>query len=167
MGLIYKATNKINGKAYIGYTKTTLSKRIQNHKSDAKRKSFPFQNAILKYGIDGFNWEILKEDASIQDEVHFIQQYQTIKNGYNISLGGETGGSHLKGRTYENIHGKDKAKKLREIRSKAMTKNMTGREPWNKGKKCPQLVGNRKPISDETRAKMSASAKNRKRKTTV
>ena len=58
----------------------------------------------------------------------------------------------------------EKAIELKEKRSIRMTKTMMGNNPWNKGKKCPSLsiaAKQRKPVSKETRLKMSLSAKGR------
>ncbi len=45
------------------------------------------------------------------------------------------GGGHLKGRTYEEIHGEEKAKELKKIRSKNFSRIRKGKDPWNKDKK--------------------------------
>lgn len=68
------------------------------------------------------------------------------------------------GKTYEEMYGDEKAIELKEKRSIRMTKTMMGNNPWNKGKKCPSLsiaAKQRKPVSKETRLKMSLSAKGR------
>ncbi len=58
--IIYKATNLINGKVYIGATSLKLNARIKYHIKDAYRPDRPkgrFQEAIIKYGIDSFDFE--------------------------------------------------------------------------------------------------------------
>lgn len=62
-GCIYMIRNKINGKVYIGYTKS-MKERIASHKSDLKHNkagSIKLQNAYNKYGIDSFQWFILQD----------------------------------------------------------------------------------------------------------
>lgn len=93
-GIIYKATNKINDKIYIGQTINTLKQRIYQHKSDAKLRNnnIKFFNAILKYGINNFVWEIIDYAKTIEHldklEKNYINKYNTIKDGYNSKLGG-------------------------------------------------------------------------------
>jgi group I intron endonuclease len=60
--VIYKATNKINGKSYVGQTIRTLNERKQSHLNDSNNNSTCyFHNAIRKYGKASFKWEILDE----------------------------------------------------------------------------------------------------------
>lgn len=61
-GIIYKATSKTSGKIYIGQTTTSLNNRISNHKHKALYNidlKNHFHNAIRKYGIDDFIWEVI------------------------------------------------------------------------------------------------------------
>ena len=102
MHYIYKYTNKINGKSYIGQT-NNLQKRFNGHKSEAFNPNasgyyLPFHCAIRKYGIDNFTYEVLEEIADgesqgfIDDrEIYFIGYYHslTTENGYNLTIGGE------------------------------------------------------------------------------
>ena len=61
MGLIYRATNLVNGKIYIGQTVRTLHKRKLEHLNEAikKESNFIFHKAIRKYENHNFKWEIL------------------------------------------------------------------------------------------------------------
>lgn len=102
MHYIYKYTNKINGKVYIGQT-NNLQKRFNGHKSEAfnpksKGYNLPFHCAIRKYGIKNFIYEVLEEieDEESQDfindrEIFFIDFYHslTTENGYNLTVGGD------------------------------------------------------------------------------
>ena len=101
MHYIYKYTNKLNGKSYIGQT-NNLQKRFNGHKSEAFNPNasgynLPFHCAIRKYGIDNFTYEVLEEIADgesqgfIDDrEIYFIGYYHslTTENGYNLTIGG-------------------------------------------------------------------------------
>jgi group I intron endonuclease len=94
MAIIYKVTNKITGSAYVGYTSVGFETRKTQHLSDARtpeRKKTIFHRAINKYGEDAFHWEILLEDATLDDEIRLIAEHMTHKThgGYNITLGGE------------------------------------------------------------------------------
>lgn len=89
-GFIYKITNKVNGKSYIGQTRYTVEFRWRQHQH--KRDNVYFHNAIHKYGIENFTVEIL-EECDYKDlnsrEIFYIAKYDTFKNGYNLTLGGD------------------------------------------------------------------------------
>lgn len=94
---IYKITNKINGKIYIGQS-IDIHKRIKEHFWKAMNKKDVSYNsaihkAIRKYGIDNFDWEIIEEcsvDTIDDKEVQYIQQFNSlVPNGYNILTGGQ------------------------------------------------------------------------------
>jgi group I intron endonuclease len=103
MVCVYKATNLINGKSYIGYTKNFI-KRKSVHKKNALQKNinFIFYQAIRKYGWDNFKWEIIYESWDAKHcltvmEPFFIQEYNTFgENGYNMTKGGERGPDNIK-----------------------------------------------------------------------
>lgn len=91
--IIYLAKSP-SGKVYVGMTSTTLSKRVCSHKSFAKRGSkLAFHKAIRKYG-DRIQFSILKKCASVEiakkEEIRMIAKFDSMKNGYNSSLGGES-----------------------------------------------------------------------------
>ena len=95
MALVYKITNKINNKSYIGHTVRTLEQRWKAHISSMRQGSnFRFHSSIRKYGIDNWNFEILFEhdDVSIckKKEEEFIEFYDLMNNkkGYNAKPGG-------------------------------------------------------------------------------
>jgi group I intron endonuclease len=97
---VYKITNKINGKLYIGVA-GSLEKRWAEHKSAAstKRKSvcFYLQRAISKYGADNFTFEEIERCdcyfMAFERETYWIKYYNSRNNkiGYNLTLGGEGG----------------------------------------------------------------------------
>lgn len=96
--LVYKATNTINSKVYVGQTVRTLNQRVSEHKHNAKYKKKEFSHlysAINKYGWESFEWEILEVCANKEKlgiaEVKWIARYQSNNRliGYNKSTGGE------------------------------------------------------------------------------
>jgi len=99
--IIYKVTNKVNNKVYIGQTIRSFNKRRQEHLYDAlhNRDNVPFHNALMKYGFENFTWEILIECTTIEDlnamEIKYISEYKSYDSefGYNLKLGGENGGT--------------------------------------------------------------------------
>ena len=93
---VYKHTNQINNKVYIGITKQNINNRW-GHQGKGYINCTAFYRAIQKYGWDHFDHEILateltKEEACKQEK-ELIQQYQSNnpEYGYNISPGGATG----------------------------------------------------------------------------
>lgn len=92
--IIYKATNKINYKIYIGKTTNPLKKRISQHKGNIKSAKSVFHKALKKYGIENFIFEIVcncKDEQELSDmEIAKIKEYNStnIKIGYNRHLGG-------------------------------------------------------------------------------
>lgn len=94
-GIIYKATNIINGKMYIGQTIKGLSVRKNIHLNTAKRKNCMsyFHRSIIKYGPENFDWNIICNCTSRTElnkmEIWYINEFNTFKpNGYNLTLGG-------------------------------------------------------------------------------
>lgn len=92
---IYKATNKVNNKSYIGFD-SAWPNRMKQHLSGHSKVCKKFHRAIKKYGQDSFIWEILYQSKD-QDhclnvaEPYFIQIFNSQKNGYNIQKGGQSG----------------------------------------------------------------------------
>ena len=95
MGLIYISTNKVNGKSYIGKTYDSLECRKSNHKWFALNNLYDvhFHRAIRKYGFDKFEWNIIEDNIDKNDleekEVYYVDKFDTFKNGYNMTIGGE------------------------------------------------------------------------------
>ena len=98
-GFIYKITNQVNGKVYIGQTRQSVESRWNQHKSKARKHSDGnnyFHNAINKYGEGDFKVEILEEcDFEKLDsrEIYYIAKYNSFGEGYNSKDGG--GGKKL------------------------------------------------------------------------
>ena len=96
MAVIYKATNKVNGKSYIGFASNFEERQIEHRRdSDNKKRGYHFHRAIRKYGWDNFEWTILKEDATTEDEISLIEQHDTYRNGYNCTKGGDGTVGHI------------------------------------------------------------------------
>lgn len=88
---IYKITNLINGKCYIGQS-VQPDKRYWQHCNSAKnhKDNYPIHNAINKYGEDNFSFEILEWTEDYDNrERELIQYYNSLSpNGYNVAEGG-------------------------------------------------------------------------------
>lgn len=95
MAYIYKIINDINGKIYIGKTNLTIEKRWKQHIKDSSKPNIqhrPLYKAIQKYGIEHFHIKEI-EQCSVKDaskrEKYWIEYYNTFKNGYNATIGGD------------------------------------------------------------------------------
>lgn len=94
---IYKWTNKINNKHYIGQS-VNIEQRRKKHIADsyytkANTYNTVFHQAIRKYGPENFSFEVLcicKEDELNCLEKFYIEKYNSlVPNGYNMTTGGE------------------------------------------------------------------------------
>ena len=95
---IYKITNTVNQKIYIGQS-INIKKRLSRHKTsafneNARMYNSNFYKAIRKYGLSAFTFEILEEcpkDALDDKEQQYIKQYQSndARYGYNMTEGGK------------------------------------------------------------------------------
>ena len=90
--IIYRVTNKINNKSYIGRTTRSLSARWYEH-CYGTGCGIKLKNAINKYSKDNFIVDIMQTCSSIEElnssEQHWIKHLDTIANGYNLSSGGK------------------------------------------------------------------------------
>ncbi len=95
---IYKITNLINNKIYIGQTKNSINERFKGHCTAARQGiKYRFYYAIRKHGEENFKIELLEIANSIEEacelEKNYIKKYQSTHPsiGYNATSGG-TGG---------------------------------------------------------------------------
>jgi len=92
---IYKVTNNINGKIYVGKTLHSIEKRWKEHCLDYKKERCekrPLYRAMKKYGQNNFSIEQLEEcDADIlnEREIFWIEKLGSFKHGYNATIGGD------------------------------------------------------------------------------
>lgn len=126
---IYKITNVINNKMYIGQS-INLHKRFTEHVYsvgyESTKKRYLYR-AINKYGIENFTVEVI-EECSIEDkeelknylderEVYYIKYYKSEVDGYNCTSGGDINPSYNQGvvrkRTYILLNNKEVNEKLR------------------------------------------------------
>lgn len=92
-----------NGKHYVGRTKNTLDQRISEHKTASKnKKHHPLYYATNKYGWENIKVEVLYEtvveEELILRELFYIQKYNSVEEGYNMTYNTEIGGDNWKGR---------------------------------------------------------------------
>lgn len=142
---IYKHTNKINGKVYIGITSYKYA-TTRWAKGNGYSQQSLFYNAIKKYGWNNFDHEILFDELSKEEacekEIELISFYKSNQReyGYNLASGG----------------GINSGYKLSDETKSKLSNFHKGKHPWNygiKGYSMPNLKGKRR--SDETKRKMS------------
>lgn len=90
---IYKATNKITRKSYIGFD-SNWPRRKNTHRHKYQKNNSKFYSSIKKHGWDNFEWSILYQSKNMKHclnemETHFIKEFDSYNNGYNMTLGGE------------------------------------------------------------------------------
>ena len=93
-GYLYKIKNTINNKVYIGKTYKTIYQRFQEHIDNAfkKKENSKLYNDMRKYGLNNFELSLIGqfEEYDLEyKEIEYIKQYDSWKNGYNQSVGGE------------------------------------------------------------------------------
>lgn len=137
MGIIYKITNILNGKIYVGQTIQKLAKRISQHKSI--KKKLGIDAAIAKYGWDNFTAEIIEEcpvEMLNEREIFWIAELNTkVPNGYNLTDGGYGHrGYKPTPEACANLSKALKGRKFSEEHKKNISKAKKGTTPHNKGK---------------------------------
>lgn len=141
MGIyIYKITNTINNKVYVGQTAKTIEERFNKHKILAKKKTNRYlYDAINHYSINNFKIEEIEccqtKEKADEREIYWISFYDSMnkEKGYNMQRGG--------------IGGKQPDDILKIIGKKVSISNMghsTSLETRNKisialkGRPCPE-----------------------------
>lgn len=95
MGIIYKITNKINGKFYIGLTTTSLEERWKCHINSVWKVDRHLYFAMRKYGVENFSIEQIDSADDFEElgrlERYYIKKFNSTNQdiGYNITSGGE------------------------------------------------------------------------------
>jgi group I intron endonuclease len=131
---IYKATNKINGKSYVGFDSKWPRRKKQHEKSSFNKNNSAytgkFHYAIRKYGIINFDWEIIYQSKDgnhclTEMEFYFIKEYNTFNNGYNMTFGGDGVLGYImseksKQKISKNRKGKKQSEELKKRRSVMM-----------------------------------------------
>lgn len=186
---IYKITNVINGKIYIGKHQT------KNVNDSYYGSGKAIKDAIKKYGKENFEKEVLfvfdnEKEMNYKEKELITQEFVLREDTYNLGVGGE-GGAHFKGKkhTRETVDKVNKNREFVEKRRKTVLKKYEEGEleAWNKGKSLSEkhrekiCVGRKgkkhspetiekiknarkkQTFSEETKLKMSESAKKRKK----
>lgn len=88
---IYKITNLLNNKCYIGQS-VYIERRFTKHKNfDLEKKDYPLYVDFEKYGIENFSFEIIElcsQEELNEKEKYWIEYFDSFNNGYNQTIGG-------------------------------------------------------------------------------
>ncbi|WP_319467011.1 NUMOD3 domain-containing DNA-binding protein [uncultured Pseudodesulfovibrio sp.] len=165
--IVYKATNTINGKIYIGKTVRTLSHAQQRHFQRAKFQYkygcySHFYNAMRKYGEKSFEWEILykgNSDEEIQQkEREYIAKLNSMdrSTGYNMTPGGDGGaGGTLSAKHRERISIANKGKNNQCYGKFGEDHPAYGHKKSNKAIEAIRKAHTGKNVSKDTRERIS------------
>ena len=138
--------NIVNGKAYIGKSKN-LEYRRNEHLRLLRKNADPcikLNRAWQLYGEENFNYEVLcycKESELNDMEVRFIEMYDSLKNGYNCTAGGD------------GISGYKHSQETKEI----IRKMSTGRKHTEESKRKMSEVQKGRIVSESQREAMRAA----------
>ena len=162
-GVIYLMCNTINRKCYVGQTKH-FDRRIDEHFS-RQGHSPHLDNAILKYGRQAFAIHVLEvcpvDDLKVR-EIFWIATLDTYSHGYNLTRGGEG----TNGFNYVESKGKKrKGQPLTPEHREKIRKSILKWREDNPDKAIPKKPKpprkKRKPVTEETRRRMSVAQKKR------
>jgi len=148
MYTIYRAKNKQNNKSYVGFDSNWPKRKLDHHNPC---RDLPINRAIKKYGKENFDWEVIYQSKDYghtlnEMEPYFIKEYDSMKNGYNCTAGGEgiRGWKHSD-RTRRLLSKQAKQREITEEQLQTLRDNA----------RRMRYMGH----SEETKAKMSESQK--------
>lgn len=143
---IYKITNKVNGKVYIGQSIRPIEQRFQRHINDAVNNILDthFARAIRKYGKENFYIELV-ETCDNQTELnlreqYWIRKYDSINNGYNeTDATSKCGGNTYMSKTES---------EMKEISEKISKTKLGSNNPHSRSVKVFNIVTNEEKVFD-------------------
>lgn len=155
---IYKISNNINGKCYIGQS-WNIEKRWKHYISINCKNQRKLHHALKKYGVKNFTFEILEifdnnisQDILNEREIHYIDCFNSIKEGYNLTEGGSNG--KLSEETKKLISEKHKGKTLSEEHIEKLKESHRGIIPSKETLKKRSDAIKGIPLSEEHKKKI-------------
>jgi len=168
--IVYKITNLITSKVYVGYTSLTVQQRWEQHKSESlKGSKYKFHKEIKDYFDDNL-WKLeIVEDFNSSFfakacEIYCIDKFDSFKNGYNSTKGGDAFYGHRHSlETRQKMSYDRKGRKHTDESKRKISLAGTGR---NRGKKlskehCKHLSESHKGVKHSvyTKRKISVISK--------
>lgn len=155
---IYKITNLVNGKVYIGQTQDDIIQRWKEHKYYLDKRNQILYCAMRKYGFENFSFEILmlcEEDLLDLMEIYYIEMYRSYVGwedswGYNATTGG-SGAKNFK-------HTKKTKEKLKKMAKGRKHSDKTKRK-MSESRKGVNNSFYGKHHTDESKRKLSEAKK--------
>lgn len=150
---IYKITNTVNGKVYVGQS-VTIEQRWIQHKNRPCNQHI--KNAYTKYGISNFKFEIIHEIFEVDKkllnelEIYYIGKYNSRNHdyGYNACVGGDSRAGRKMGIEERLMRGaSQKGKKMSEDAKRKMSE-------WHKGKVVKEST--KQKLSEITKKQFSS-----------
>lgn len=141
---IYKVTNKINNKKYIGQSKN-IEQRLKDHKLVSREKNILLKRALIKYGVQNFDYEVIEIcdlEKLDEREIYWINK---LKPEYNLDKGGKGSLGHAV---------TPETRKILKEKGKEFWNNLdeeTKKKIINQNLKRPK-IGHK--VSEETRKKL-------------
>lgn len=126
--IVYKITNNINNKVYIGQTVGSLKKRwISHYNSSKSTHRSAIRSAIKKYGKDNFEIKVIarceSEDELDHRETYYIKLFNSLApNGYNLVSGGNAN-KHVSEETRARMSIANKMNNVGKVRTDEMKVN--------------------------------------------
>lgn len=142
--LVYKHTNIINNKVYIGQTSKSLKERSGNNGRHYSHSTY-FYSAICKYGWENFVHEILEDNLTLKEAIekerYYIKLYRSNETnyGYNLTSGGEKQKEYSK-ISKQKMSLAKKGKPLSLEHRKNISRAIMGEHNPNYGKTCSEEI---------------------------
>jgi len=165
--IIYKVTNLVNGKIYIGQTANSLEWRKAKHIEESKRREYAINYAIRKYGAENFLFEtfcqcLSKAEMDLKEKEIIKMMNSKAPFGYNLTDGGE-GSSGFKhsdesrakmSLSHKGISLSDEHKKKISLSGRGLKRSLETRMKISvaKKKQVPSFLGRKH--TEETKKKM-------------
>ncbi len=111
---IYKWTHIESRRCYIGQSIQNPNQRRLEHICDSRHnpRTYHFHNALKKYGVDAFTWEVIDTAESLEElnllEEKYVIKYDSINNGFNIRDPGNN-----------KLHSEESKKRMKEAQKNA------------------------------------------------